>query len=104
MFSLSQRIIIDAPADVVWDIVGAQFARIGEWATVIPASAGVPGGRICHTGLAMVPEVTEKIVAYDDARRTLMYEATDGMPAFVTSARNHWTVTALSGRRTEAGF
>ena len=51
-------------------------------------------GRVCSTGLAIVPEVTETLVAYNDANRSLTYEAA-GMPSFVTTARNTWTVTPL---------
>jgi len=72
-------------------VIGPGFARIGAWATAIPTSTGVPheppappgqtqlpqstvlgliaapvAGRVCTTGLAIVPEVTETLVAYDD--------------------------------------
>jgi carbon monoxide dehydrogenase subunit G len=53
---------------------------------------------VCTTGLRMVPEVTETLVAYDEANRSLTYEAS-GMPAFVTTARNTWTVTPLGEHR-----
>jgi hypothetical protein len=46
----------------------------------------------------MVPEVTETLVAYDEANRSLTYEAS-GMPAFVTTASNTWTVTPLGEHR-----
>ena len=55
-------------------------------------------GRVCSTGPRMVPEVTETLVAYDEANRSLTYEAS-GMPAFVTTARNTWTVAPLGDRR-----
>lgn len=114
MASLSNHVVIEAPADVVWEVVAHQFDRIGEWATAIPSSAGggvgppsvdapVPG-RVCHTGIRMVPEVAETIVAYDEDRRTLTYEATAGMPAFVTRARNRWQVTALDSRQSRVAF
>jgi hypothetical protein len=45
-----------------------------------------------------VPRVPETIVAYDNTNRTATYEAS-GMPAFVTTARNTWTVTPLNERR-----
>jgi len=123
MPDLSTHLIVDAPADAVWDVVGPRFAQIGDWATAIPASAaiatptagsaaaatrlpvvptavGAPvAGRVCTTGLRLVPQVTETLVAYDDANRTLTYEAS-GMPAFVTTARNTWTVTPLDQQRT----
>jgi carbon monoxide dehydrogenase subunit G len=119
MPELSIEFVVAAPADAVWDVLGPRFERIGEWATAIPASTalspaaetgtaeaatGLPAGqiiggapvagRVCTTGVRLVPRVTETLVAYDEANRTLTYEGS-GMPAFVTAARNTWTVTAL---------
>jgi hypothetical protein len=81
------------------------------WASAVPASAplaaattgpivaGAPvGGRVCQTGIRLAPEVTETIVAYDDAHRTLTYQAA-GLPAFVTTARSTWSVAPFDGRR-----
>jgi len=48
-----------------------------------------------------VPTVTETITAYDPACRTLTYQATAGMPAFVTTARNRWQVTPVADRRAQ---
>jgi polyketide cyclase/dehydrase/lipid transport protein len=99
---------IDAPADAVWQIVGPRFADIGQWASAIRSSRAAHAepsdrtapvdGRVCETGLRIAPRVTETIVAYDDAARTLTYEG-DGLPAFVTLARNRWRVTAIAPGR-----
>jgi hypothetical protein len=35
MSILSNDIVIAAPADTVWRVVGARFDRIGEWATAV---------------------------------------------------------------------
>jgi hypothetical protein len=61
MSLFSRQITIHAPADEVWEVVGRQFDRVGEWATVIPASAPDPAaaglvdapvpGRVCQTGI-----------------------------------------------------
>jgi hypothetical protein len=109
MPKISQRFVITAPASAVWQVIGPGYASIGDWATAIPASTALPhqppqapglletapvGGRVCRTGLAIAPEVTETLIAYDDANRSLTYEAA-GIPRFVTTARNTWTVTPL---------
>jgi hypothetical protein len=112
MPEITAQLRIDAPAGRVWEVIGPGFARIGEWASVIPASAHVPvpattpapaaglptaaaappvTGRVCTTGSRLLPQVTELLIAYDPARRTLTYQAS-GMPSFVTLARNTWTV------------
>jgi len=114
MTALTSDTVIDAPADAVWHVIAHQFDRIGDWATAIPASTAHPparsvvgapvAGRVCHTGIRLVPTVTETIVGYDEAARTLTYEATDGMPAFVTRARNQWQVTAIADARARVAF
>ena len=119
MSLLTSHIIVAASAEAVWEVVAHRFDRIGDWATVIPSSiatmepSGVDApvaGRVCHTGLRQAPEVTETIVAYNDTDgtgdtgRMLTYQATAGMPAFVTMARNTWRVTALDSARSEVTF
>jgi hypothetical protein len=105
---VSSETIIDASADRVWEIVGHQFARIGEWATAIPASRPISrassaveepvAGRVCETGLPLVSAVEETILAYDEAGRTLTY-AGAGLPRFVSEARNQWSVIPLHDQR-----
>lgn len=114
MAKLTNHVIIEAPPEAVWEVVAHQFDRIGEWATAIPLSAaGTPqrsavdapvAGRVCRTGVRMVPEAAETIVAYDEAGRTLTYEATAGLPGFVTVARNRWEVMGLGTRRARVAF
>jgi Polyketide cyclase / dehydrase and lipid transport len=120
MPTLSKHRIVNAPADAVWEIVGRQFDRIGEWATAIPASAAIPAsprtpaaaeapaavalgdapvaGRVCRTSVRLVPQITERLVAYDDASRTLTYQA-ERQPHFLKQARNHWRVETVDERR-----
>jgi carbon monoxide dehydrogenase subunit G len=112
MSILTAETVIDAPADQVWQVVAHEFDRIGGWATVVPSSAPIAAptdevaaaGRVCHTGLAMAPEVTETILAIDHHARTLTYEATDGTPRWVTRARNKWRVTPITATRTKVSF
>jgi hypothetical protein len=108
MPQLTTHLAIDAPAGQVWQVIGPGFARIGDWATTIPASAAIPAsapaaatpvayrapvlGRTCRAGTRLVPDITETLTDYDEDRRTLTYQA-GGLPAFITSARSTWTVT-----------
>jgi hypothetical protein len=107
MTRLTNHIIIDAPADKVWEVVGHHFDRIGEWASPVASSTGLDGtarGRVCHTGMRLVPRVSETIVAYDETARTLTYEVTEGMPPSVALARNEWRVTEVDGDRARVSF
>lgn len=113
MTTISRDIIIAAPADAVWQVVAHQFDRIGEWATAITSSqpstslsGGVHApvrGRACHTGIRLAPQVEERIVGYDEAGRTLTYEAV-GPPKFLKSARNRWHVEAIDGQHSRVSI
>jgi hypothetical protein len=108
MPQLTTHLTIDAPAGQVWQVIGPGFARIGDWATSIPASAAIPApapaaaspaaasapvmGRTCSTGTRLVPRITETLTDYDGQSRTLTYQA-GGLPAFITAAGSTWTVT-----------
>ena len=106
---LSGQVTIEASADRVWEILGHQFATVGEWATAIDDSGptdeptdGLPG-RVCQTGMRAFPAVTERIVNFDETNRTLTYEAT-GLPALVGKARNTWWVSPVGQQRARARF
>jgi hypothetical protein len=108
MPQLTTNLTIDAPAGQVWQVIGPSFARIGDWATTIAASAAIPApapaagipatasalaiGRTCSTGMRLVPHITETLTHYDEHGRTLTYQAA-GLPAFITTARSTWTVS-----------
>jgi len=113
MPEISKQFTVAASAEAVWEVLGPGFARIGDWATAVPASTALPGpappanvagvagltgvpaaGRACATGVRLVPAVTEILTAYDATVRTLTYQAA-GLPGFVATARNTWTVIAL---------
>jgi Polyketide cyclase / dehydrase and lipid transport len=107
MPKLTTHLTIDAPAGQVWQVIGPGFARIGDWATSIPASAAIPApapaaasaavasapvtGRTCSTGTRLVPRIAETLTGYDEQRRTLTYQA-GGLPACITTTRSTWTV------------
>jgi len=113
MAIIRAEVTIEAPADEVWEVVAHQFDRVADWATAIPTSTSIAGvatrvdapvkGRVCTTGVGMVPEVEERIVAYDEANRTLTYEGY-GMPKFIKTARNRWQVEAIDDRRSRVSL
>lgn len=108
MTTLRAEISIDAPAAAVWDVIAHQFDRVGEWATAIPSSSPLPGpslvadapvaGRECRTGVSMIPQVIERLIAYDETSYTFTYQA-ENLPGFLAAARNQWHVTALGEHR-----
>jgi hypothetical protein len=60
--NLSTHLIIGAPADRVWKIIGRRFERVGEWATAVPASTGLGS---TGSGSAVVTSATTTQVGTD---------------------------------------
>jgi hypothetical protein len=94
------EIFIQAPARAAWAVLGERFGRIAEWAAPITASSlvGAPGAgavRTCHiAGFGPVKPgvIRERLVTFDARAMSFTYEAVSGMPAFVASAVNRWSV------------
>ncbi|MGI5286506.1 SRPBCC family protein [Nonomuraea polychroma] len=110
MPEISLRITIAAPAEKVWEMVAHHFDRVDEWATVVHASYALPGppvvaeapvaGRVCRTGLPVLRQVSEHIVAYDEIARTLTYQA-ELLPGLLPQARNQWEVIPVGPARSQ---
>jgi len=76
----SREVVINAPAEKVWEVYGRGFAKIGEWATGVSHSVAIDelpsvnnspvGGRICTTTFG---KVSEEFTAYDDVKKTLSF-------------------------------
>lgn len=104
--ALSGQIEINAPASVVWTILGEEFSQISKWAGIIkssfpdqehlPPEGADAGARICVSQIAWAKDVTEKLTAFDPQEKTFTYEATSGLPGFVQHAQNTWTVRPVS--------
>jgi hypothetical protein len=100
---LVRRIVIDAPAERVWAVLAHEFANISVWASGVSHSAPaatiadgpVGSGRVCQT---FVGEVTETIIRFDEAGRSMSYRA-DGLPGFVAEAVNTCSVIAEGPNR-----
>ena len=102
---ITRTLQVNAPPERVWDILGPNYVRAGDWASSVYVSGARPGtpkiegapaaGRVCETSLGAF---TETIEAYEPARRHVAYSATGAkMPGFVRSLRNEWTVHPSGG-------
>lgn len=100
---IRQDFKIRASSDRVWDIIGHQYAQVGDWASNIYASrqhalvSKLPeapcAGRICETSLG---NFQETITHYSNQHKQVSYTAEgDKMPFFVKRLANNWTVTPL---------
>lgn len=93
---------IATDAATVWRALDDDFLEISAWAGGVESSVANPetpngfngsrhGGRICNVdGLGLTDE---RITAFDPAAHTLTYSiAAKGLPFFVSSLQNTWTV------------
>ena len=101
--------VIDAPASKVWGVLAHDFANIGRWATIIPdsrpdttvsAPEGAPvGARVCSNSVPGFGDVREEFLTYDEEGKRFSYKATDGLPLFIESAVNNWSVRSVGPNR-----
>ena len=103
------NIQIDAPADVVWEVLAHRFGDIAEWASIMKSSKGIiddaspldapVSARVCKAkGFG---EVREELRDYDEQNMRFRYEAVKGLPFFIKYAENNWSVKALTEGRSE---
>ncbi len=77
----SKQIIVNAPAEKVWEVLGRDFANVGNWATLVShseANTEAPvvnnspvGGRFCNTSLG---KISEEFTAYDDQNMSFSFK------------------------------
>jgi len=100
------ELVINAPAEDAWVVVGERFGEIGQWASSITKSVvdGKPAAgtvRTCHVaGFGPIGPgvIKERLTRFDPEARSLSYEAVEGMPRFIVRAASDWSVHAGPGR------
>jgi preprotein translocase subunit SecD len=103
-FELSKEsVVINVSADELWKIVGPGFEDAHLWATSVDHSTGTGDAqfegatcdtRSCDLSAKGFDKVEERITKYDDQKMNLAYQITEGMPGFVVSASNDWTIVS----------
>lgn len=101
---------INSPIERVWEVVGDDFANVGDWATPVPSSRprtdtnALPdapvAGRVCDVNGPGVSSVAESLIRFDPENHTLTYRVDSGMPGFVSRLENNWTLTEVTTNRT----
>lgn len=96
MPQIRQDIVIDAPPEKVWTVLGERFGDVALWAGSVHASAMItPELRECQTILGTVHE---RLLEFDPRTRCLEYEAVEG-PKWFRRATNRWCVDDLGEGR-----
>lgn len=94
------ELVIGAPPEDAWAVVGVRFGEISEWASAITKSvmdgqSGAGQVRTCHVaGFGPVAPglIRERLVSFDPEARSLSYEAAYGLPGFIARAVSRWSV------------
>ncbi|MEM8970591.1 MAG: SRPBCC family protein [Pseudomonadota bacterium] len=95
---IKKEVKVQAPIDQVWQLLGPNYAKAGDWASSVYASRGREGaptiadapvtGRVCETS---VGPFTETLENYDPGSYQLSYSATgEKMPGFLRRLTNSW--------------
>ena len=87
--NFTKKIIVNASAEKVWDVVGRDFANVGVWSTAVshsvandkltPVNNSPVGGRVCETSFG---SVSEEFTAYDDNKKTFSFKGVFGSKMF----------------------
>jgi hypothetical protein len=99
------KLVINAPAEDAWAVIGERFGEIGQWASAItdsvmdgpPAVGRVRTCRVAGFGPIAAGVIKERLTEFDPRARSLSYEAAAGMPWFIAGAASHWSVHAAPG-------
>jgi hypothetical protein len=99
------EVVINAPAEDAWVVVGERFGEIGEWASAItesvmdgpPAVGQVRTCQVAGFGPIAAGVITERLTGFDPEARSVSYEAAAGMPWFIAGAVSRWSVHAGPG-------
>jgi len=102
---MKDEITITAPVSKVWKVLGEEFGDIAQWATIIVKSNAIKNieneevvGRVCSAkGFG---DTEEELTHYDDNSMSFSYNAVKGLPFFIKTAENNWSVHSVSESET----
>ena len=104
-FKVEKEAIINVSADKLWELIGPGFEDVYKWSSNVdhakavgkPFKEGVAfSERTCNVNVKGFSKISEELTIYDEAQRNLAYKVKEGMPFFVTEARNDWKVVELN--------
>ena len=110
---VKEQMVINAPADKVWQILAHDFDKIGLWSSGINESLPLDepttlkeaptSGRICLTD-GFGGDVTEQFTYYEEGNMRFGYQAVGDLPIFFKKAENNWHVESLEPDKTVVAF
>lgn len=105
---INQEIVIDAPIDKSWEVIGPQFENAQVWASSIKHSEALNkeslNGSTCTIrgcSVAGMGEIKETLLTYSAESHSLSYIVKEGMPKMVRYASNNWELIDLGNGKTK---
>lgn len=105
---IKQELIINAPTQKAWQVLGPEFADAYKWASSLKHSEArnhesMNGSTCTERGcnVSGMGNIKEKILQYSDTEHLLSYQVYEGMPKMVKYAVNTWKLTDLGNGTTK---
>lgn len=99
---IKKEIIINESVEKVWDLLGNQYADAYKWARGLNYSNGYGepqfNGASCNNRTCEVSgfgTIEEEIRMFDPKDHILTYEVKKGLPGFINTAVNTWSLTKV---------
>lgn len=98
---------LEVPATAAWHVLADRFGDVAEFSSGLASSSldgpvGVGVVRTCEThafGPFAAARITEELAELDPGAMRLRYVAGGGLPRFIPSSQNRWSVEALGPQR-----
>ena len=102
---IQKELEINQNVEVVWEIMGKQFAQVDKWSTNFKNSK--PGGSPKFDGLAYSERITltgrgetvQVLDSFDSTTHTLTYHITKGKPSIAKQASAIWSVNIVDANK-----
>lgn len=109
-FEVSREISINVSSEKLWEIIGPGFEDAFLWSSTVDHSVGkgqaefegaTCSDRVCDLNAKGFDKISEKLIKYSDQDMNLAYEVYEGMPSFITTAKNDWTVVEIDANHSK---
>ena len=103
-FEVNKEMVVNVSADKLWEMIGPGFIDVYKWSSNVDHAEGsgnsefegaVCSERFCDVNVKGFSKISEKLIKYNEKNMNLAYEVVDGMPGFITLAKNDWTVVPV---------
>jgi hypothetical protein len=104
---INKVLLINRPANEVWEVLGPQFGEIDKWSSLIHKSE--VSGEAKLTGVSYSVRNTEttqgptkqELTSFDPNNYTLSYKAIAGIPFFIKNIHAKWSLKEINSKETK---